>query len=60
MMNRGLRERLTEADILQIFVDIWEGVAALVPLSFIVTSKWRTFSNRLTHCLSSATLALHH
>ncbi|KAI0299776.1 hypothetical protein BC826DRAFT_1183794 [Russula brevipes] len=29
MMNRRLRERLTEADILQIFVDICEGVAAM-------------------------------
>ncbi|KAH9962736.1 hypothetical protein BGW80DRAFT_1354206 [Lactifluus volemus] len=29
MMNRRLRERLTEADILQIFVDVCEGVAAM-------------------------------
>ena len=29
MMNRRLRERLTEAEILQIFVDILEGVAAM-------------------------------
>ncbi|KAG2355167.1 hypothetical protein BDR07DRAFT_1613821 [Suillus spraguei] len=29
MMNRRLRERLTEAEILQIFVDICEGVAAM-------------------------------
>ena len=28
-MNRRLRERLTEADILQIFVDVCEGVAAM-------------------------------
>jgi hypothetical protein len=30
MMNRRLRERLTEADILQIFVDVCERVAAEV------------------------------
>lgn len=29
MMNRRLRERLTEAEILQIFVDVTEGVAAM-------------------------------
>ncbi|KIK48353.1 hypothetical protein CY34DRAFT_798170 [Suillus luteus UH-Slu-Lm8-n1] len=29
MMNRRLRERLTEAEILQIFVDVCEGVAAM-------------------------------
>ena len=29
MMNRRLRERLTETDILQIFVDVCEGVAAM-------------------------------
>ncbi|KAF8560136.1 hypothetical protein OG21DRAFT_1518752 [Imleria badia] len=29
MMNRRLRERLTEAEILQIFVDLLEGVAAM-------------------------------
>ncbi|KIK99482.1 hypothetical protein PAXRUDRAFT_8860 [Paxillus rubicundulus Ve08.2h10] len=29
MMNRRLRERLTEAEILQIFVDVLEGVAAM-------------------------------
>ena len=29
MMNRRLRERLTEADILQIFIDVCEGVAAM-------------------------------
>ncbi|KAI9508366.1 hypothetical protein F5148DRAFT_1355962 [Russula earlei] len=29
MMNRRLRERLTEADILQIFVDVCEGVASM-------------------------------
>ncbi|KAF9225571.1 hypothetical protein BS17DRAFT_751486 [Gyrodon lividus] len=29
MMNRRLRERLTEAEILQIFIDILEGVAAM-------------------------------
>jgi len=28
-MNRRLRERLTEAEILQIFVDVCEGVAAM-------------------------------
>ncbi|KLO07014.1 hypothetical protein SCHPADRAFT_923009 [Schizopora paradoxa] len=29
MMNRRLRERLTEAEILQVFVDVCEGVAAM-------------------------------
>lgn len=29
MMNRRLRERLTESEILQIFVDVCEGVAAM-------------------------------
>ena len=29
MMNRRLRERLTEAEIMQIFVDVCEGVAAM-------------------------------
>ncbi|KIJ21989.1 hypothetical protein PAXINDRAFT_105693 [Paxillus involutus ATCC 200175] len=29
MMNRRLRERLTEAEILQIFIDVLEGVAAM-------------------------------
>ncbi|KAH0838107.1 hypothetical protein J3R83DRAFT_6352 [Lanmaoa asiatica] len=29
MMNRRLRERLTEAEILQIFVDVLEGIAAM-------------------------------
>lgn len=29
MMNRRLRERLTEGEILQIFVDVCEGVAAM-------------------------------
>jgi AP2-associated kinase len=29
MMNRRLRERLTEAEILQIFVDVCEAVAAM-------------------------------
>ena len=29
MMNRRLRERLTEAEILQIFVDVCEGVATM-------------------------------
>ena len=29
MMNRRLRERLTESEILQIFVDVCEAVAAM-------------------------------
>jgi AP2-associated kinase len=29
MMNRRLRERLTEGEILQIFVDVCEGLAAM-------------------------------